>query len=35
MDLFSFCLLLRVDIVIRYFEVDFTFRLPEYVRYIE
>ena len=25
----------RVDIVIRYIEVDFTFRLPEYVRYIE
>ena len=25
----------RVDIVIRYIEVDFTFRLPENVRYIE
>ena len=25
----------RVDIVIRYIEVDFTFGLPEYVRYIE
>ena len=24
-----------VDIVIRYIEIDFTFRLPEYVRYIE
>ena len=24
-----------VDIVIRYIEVDFTFRLPDYVRYIE
>ena len=28
-------LLSRVDIVIRDIEVDFTFRLPEYVRYIE
>ena len=37
-DLYSVCLLLkieRVDIVIRYIEVDFTFRLPENVRYIE
>ena len=25
----------RVDIVIRYIEVDFTFGLPDYVRYIE
>ena len=25
----------RVDIVIRHIEEDFTFRLPEYVRYIE
>ena len=24
-----------VDIVIRYIEVDFTFGLPEYVRYME
>ena len=28
-------LLSRVDIVIRYIQVDFTFRLPDYVRYIE
>ena len=34
-DLFSVCLLSRVDIVIRYIEVDFTFGLPDYVRYIE
>ena len=34
-DLFSVYLLSRVDIVIRYIEVDFTFRLPGYVRYIE
>ena len=27
-------LLSRVDIVIRYIEVDFTFGLPDYVRYI-
>ena len=25
----------RVGIVIRYIQADFTFRLPEYVRYIE
>ena len=39
----SFCLqkttlsdlLSRVDILIRYIEVDFTFGLPDYVRYIE
>ena len=34
-DLFSLYLLLRVDIVIRYIEVDFTLGLPDYVRYIE
>ena len=34
-DLFSVYLLARVDIVIRYIEVDFTFGLPDYVRYIE
>ena len=34
-DLFSVYLLSRVDIVIRYIEVDFTFGLPGYVRYIE
>ena len=34
-DLLSVYLLSRVDIVIRYIEVDFTFRLPDYVRYIE
>ena len=34
-DLFSVYLLSRVDIAIRYIEVDFTFRLPDYVRYIE
>ena len=32
-DLFSVYLLSRVDIVIRYIEVDFTFGLPDYVRY--
>ena len=32
-DLFSCYLLLRVGIVIRYIEVDFTFGLPDYVRY--
>ena len=34
-DLFSGYLLPRVGIVIRYIEVDFTFGLPDYVRYIE
>ena len=34
-DLFSVYLLPRVDIVIRYIEVDFTFGLPDYVCYIE
>jgi len=34
-DLFSVYLLSRVDIVIRYIEVDFTFGLPDYVCYIE
>ena len=34
-DLLSVYLLSRVDIVIRYIEVDFTFGLPDYVRYIE
>ena len=34
-DLFSVYLLSRVDIVIRYIEVYFTFGLPDYVRYIE
>ena len=34
-DLFSVCLLLRDNIVIRYIEVDLTFGLPDYVRYIE
>ena len=34
-DPFSVYLLPRVDIVIRYIEVDFTFGLPDYVRYIE
>ena len=33
--LFSVYLLPRVDIVLRYIEVDFTFGLPDYVRYIE
>jgi len=31
-DLFSVYLLSRVDLVIRYIEVDFTFRRPDYVR---
>ena len=34
-DLFSVYLLARVDTVIRYSEVYFTFGLPDYVRYIE
>ena len=34
-DVFSVYLLPRVRIVIRYIEVDFTFGLPDYVRYIE
>ena len=34
-DLFSAYLLSRVDIVIRYIEVDFMFALPDYVYYIE
>ena len=40
-DLLRVCLLYsvlniqRADIVIRYIEVHFTFRLPDYVRYIE
>ena len=34
-DLFSVYLLPRVDVVIRYIEVDFTFGVPDYVRYIE
>ena len=34
-DLFSIYLLSHVDIVIRYIEVDFTFGLPDYVRYVE
>ena len=34
-DLSSVYLLSRVDMVIRYIEVNFTFGLPEYVRYIE
>ena len=33
--LFSVYLLSHVDIAIRYIEVDFTFRHPDYVRYIE
>ena len=33
-DLFSVYFLPRVDIVIRYIEVDFTFGLPDCVRYI-
>ena len=32
--LFSVYLMLRVDTVIRYIEVYFTFGLPDYVRYI-
>ena len=34
-DMYSVYLLSRVDIVIRYIEVDFTFELPDFVRYIE
>ena len=34
-DLFSVHLLSRVNMVIRYNEVDFTFGPPDYVRYIE
>ena len=34
-DLFSVYLMSRVDTVIRYMEVYFTFGLPDYVRYIE
>ena len=34
-DLFSVYLLSRVDIEIRYIEVEFTLGLPDYVRYIE
>ena len=34
-DLFSVYLLSHVDFVIRYIEVDLTFGLPDYVRYIE
>ena len=34
-DLFSVHLLLRVNMVIHYNEVDFTFGLPDYVRYME
>jgi len=34
-DLFSVYPLSRVDIVICYIEVDFTFGLPDYARYIE
>ena len=34
-DQFCVYLLSRVDIVIRYIEVDSTFGLPDYVRYIE
>ena len=34
-DLFSIYLLSHVDTVIHYVEVDFTFGLPDYVRYIE
>ena len=34
-DLFSVYLLSHVNVVIRYNEVDFTFGLPDYVRYIE
>ena len=34
-DLFSVYLLSHVDIVIRYIEVDFALRLPDYVRYTE
>ena len=34
-DLFSIYLLSRVDIVIRYIEVNFTFGLPDYVCYVK
>ena len=34
-DLYSVHLLSRVDIVIRYIEVDFTFGLSYYVRYVK
>ena len=34
-DLFSVHLLSRVNMVIRYNQVDFTFGPPDYVRYIE
>ena len=34
-DLFSVYLLPRVDVAIRYIEVDFTFGVPNYVRYYE
>ena len=34
-DLLSVYLLSRVDIVICYIEVDFTFGLPDYVRYVK
>ena len=34
-DLFGVYLLPRVDVVIRYIEVDFTLGVPDYVRYIE
>lgn len=34
-DLFSVYLLSHVDVVIRYFKVDLTFGLLDYVRYIE
>ena len=34
-DLYSVYLLSRVDNVIRYIEIDFTFGLPDYVCYIE
>ena len=34
-DLFSVYLLPRVDMVIRYVEVDFMFGLTDYVRYID
>ena len=34
-DLFSVYLMSRVDTLIRYIEVYFTFGLPDYVRYIE
>ena len=34
-DLFSVYLLSHIDLVIRYIEVDFTFGLLDYVRYIE